>query len=1122
MKNGYSPVEGKDYEISGTTSSSEDGTYTITIKGKGKYTGQVDLEWRIAPKQDIASINAKLDPTDFIADDTEHTPTIVWPENSKLVENVDYTISGTQSATAVGDYTITITGKGKYKGTLDLNWTISATDIATVIEGLDQDSFANDGEEHNPEVVWKDGKVLVEGKDYDLSSDTSATDEGTYTITITGKGNYDGAVSYTWTVSTVDISVALAGITPEHFDYDGKEHSPELIWAGGYSGIKDTDYSISGDLNKSDSGNYTLVVNGKGKYKGVVYFNWNIRELIPVGAVYTIYKTGEQLTGDGVSVYFPIEAGLGTSSYSSYRGDTYIDNDYTYTYMKDSRNSSEKPGWYVGVNDRSKEEYGDLRTQICGEPIERLQYFYGSSDTRCGTFYNCTKMLRSSIIPNSVTNISGAFFNCTSLIEAPLLHEHITTLYDDGINSETFRNCRSLRTYVGSDDPDGDFSKYKIPDGVTNMSRIFIDCTSMIKAPEIPNHVEFMYATFSGCTSLTEAPRIPDSVYSLQFTFSGCTSLKTYADSTDPDGDFSSYIHPPKHAFNIDHAFMNCVSMVKAPAIPDNVTDINGTFLGCTSLTGAPIIPDKVTNMKQAFYDCTSLTGTLTCNANPTSYANALEGTKITAIEGYSKTKGSLLLTTGKQYVLTEKNVSLQQDFYTYDGNTHSPIVKCSIYGNISYVRSGDTKAKDSGNYEITITGTGNCVGTVSLSWSINEKSISKAVSGIENAHFVDDGTKHSPNIIWNVGYEDLEEGRDFQVKGTRTSSDLGMYTITIEGLGSYGGCVSYDWDIGKLMPSGSIYTFSTGKQLIGDGQSVFFPNSISYRDTYTESYYKYTCLGGSWSASVNDKSKSSYGALRSYICGIYTDSVSFSGCTSMTEAPVIPDSVTDMIRTFSGCTSLVEAPVIPDSVTDMSSTFSDCTSLVEAPVIPDKVTNMSGTFSGCTFLVEAPVIPDSVTDMSSTFSGCTSLVEAPVIPDKVTNMIRTFSGCTSLVEAPVIPNSVTQMGDSIIREPGTFSGCFSGCTSLVEAPVIPNSVTNMYGTFSDCTSLTEAPVIPDSVKRMKGTFSGCTSLTDTLICNANTASWCIKALKGTKITDIEGSCNGETKTRLLQTRYAE
>lgn len=193
-----------------------------------------------------------------------------------------------------------------------------------------------------------------------------------------------------------------------------------------------------------------------------------------------------------------------------------------------------------------------------------------------------------------------------------------------------------------------------------------------------------------------------------------------------------------------------------------------------------------------------------------------------------------------------------------------------------------------------------------------------------------------------------------------------------------------------------------------------------------------------------------------------------FQGCSSLTKAPIIPNSVTSMNSCFLNCTSLTEAPAIPNSVTNMYCCFRGCTSLTEAPIIPDSVTDMYYCFSGCTSLEKAPVIPDSVTDMRGCFRGCTSLVEASVIPDGVTDMTYCFDGCTSLTESPIIPDSVTDM-----------TGCFYKCTSLINAPVIPNRVTNMRSCFYNCTSLTKAPVIGDSVKSLFHCFINCTSLTE-------------------------------------------
>ncbi len=185
--------------------------------------------------------------------------------------------------------------------------------------------------------------------------------------------------------------------------------------------------------------------------------------------------------------------------------------------------------------------------------------------------------------------------------------------------------------------------------------------------------------------------------------------------------------------------------------------------------------------------------------------------------------------------------------------------------------------------------------------------------------------------------------------------------------------------------------------------------------------------------------------------------------------------AVTNMSATFTHCTSLTKAPVIPTTVVDMDWTFKECTNLTTAPEISPSVTNMNCTFYECTSLTTAPEIPPSVTNMSCTFSECTSLTTAPEIPQGVTDMSYTFSKCTSLTIAPEIPQGVTDMRDT-----------FWNCTSLTIAPEIPQGVTDMSYTFRDCTSLTTAPEIPQGVTDMSYTFFRCSKLQGNIEINAN------------------------------------
>ena len=76
-----------------------------------------------------------------------------------------------------------------------------------------------------------------------------------------------------------------------------------------------------------------------------------------------------------------------------------------------------------------------------------------------------------------------------------------------------------------------------------------------------------------------------------------------------------------------------------------------------------------------------------------------------------------------------------------------------------------------------------------------------------------------------------------------------------------------------------------------------------------------------------------------------------FEGCTSLTQAPVIPNSVTIMAACFYGCTSLTQAPVIPNSVTYMRECFRDCKKITTVTLKCSYNYSYQNAFYGCTNL---------------------------------------------------------------------------------------------------------------------------------------------------------------------------
>ena len=347
-------------------------------------------------------------------------------------------------------------------------------------------------------------------------------------------------------------------------------------------------------------------------------------DIIPDDATYTP-KGGTAITGNGTNT-FPDTVQT---------GDTYEYGDYIYKYNQyysggDSWESDKSQnGWGVRVKDASKTTYGEILSEIAGQPINTMHKTFKSCTSLATaptipssvtnmqyTFEYCTSLTTAPAIPNSVTSMTFTFYSCTSLTTAPTIPSSVTNM------GQTFEYCTSLTTAP------------TIPNGVTDMSNTFFSCTSLTTAPTIPNGVTDMSNTFALCTSLTTAPVIPNSVTNMECTFVNCTSLTT-----------APVI--PNSVTNMVQTFKGCTSLTTAPTIPSSVKYISYAFYNCRSLTTAPTIPSSVTNMASTFSRCTALTGTIEVNANPTSYSDCLKFTRITGITGScsQETKDALMAT---------------------------------------------------------------------------------------------------------------------------------------------------------------------------------------------------------------------------------------------------------------------------------------------------------------------------------------------------------------------------------------------------------------------------------------------------------------------------------------------
>ena len=181
-----------------------------------------------------------------------------------LSEGSDYTLSYKNNINA-GTATITITGAGNYTGTITRTFTIRMASIpASAVGSVPAQTYT--GKALTPKPTVKVGTTtLREGADYTLSHKNN-TNAGTASVTVTGKGNYTGDVTKTFTIAKRSISGATASIATQ--TYTGKALTPKPTVKVGATTLREgTDYSLS-YANNTSVGTATVTVTGKGNYTG--------------------------------------------------------------------------------------------------------------------------------------------------------------------------------------------------------------------------------------------------------------------------------------------------------------------------------------------------------------------------------------------------------------------------------------------------------------------------------------------------------------------------------------------------------------------------------------------------------------------------------------------------------------------------------------------------------------------------------------------------------------------------------------------------------------------------------------------------------------------------------------
>lgn len=226
-------------------------SHTFTVKNKKLHAGELD----VAQANFTYSESGKLNPSATL-------------DGNKVTASYTYTDSNNQNVettpTNAGTYTVT----ARYETATDIytgktTFTIgqkSLTSDMLIVSG----TYTYTGAEQAVNYEVKDGDLLT-ANDYTITG-TRGQNADTYTVTVTGKGNYTGTVTKTWTITPAELtieSVALENrtyngekaVTVKSVTFNGLQNSEKLTI--------DTDYTATGmmdDANAGENKNVTVTV----------------------------------------------------------------------------------------------------------------------------------------------------------------------------------------------------------------------------------------------------------------------------------------------------------------------------------------------------------------------------------------------------------------------------------------------------------------------------------------------------------------------------------------------------------------------------------------------------------------------------------------------------------------------------------------------------------------------------------------------------------------------------------------------------------------------------------------------------------------------------------------------
>ncbi len=321
---------------------------TITIEGKGNYTGKRTIDVKVVDEKKI-QVTA-FNPTERIYNGLEQplaaSELTVVSGSTTLELDKDYEINYPADITSAGTVKITIVGIGEYSGSVSKSYKISPCTAGINVDVPASVQYKAGGA--TPEVTVTNGTdKLIAGRDYTLkySNNKSANGKKPASVKVTFKGSYKGAAAVTkdFSITALDISTAMPKIYGDEKAYikSGKYlKAPYVELNGTLLTAKDMDvtYKIDGkdakagdkitdDMMAAGKVTVEVTVSGKGNYTGTVTGSYTISK---AEKTQDISKAGVKLdkksyafTGEKIKPAVTVQIGKGANAVTLKEGVDY-------------------------------------------------------------------------------------------------------------------------------------------------------------------------------------------------------------------------------------------------------------------------------------------------------------------------------------------------------------------------------------------------------------------------------------------------------------------------------------------------------------------------------------------------------------------------------------------------------------------------------------------------------------------------------------------------------------------------------------------------------------------------------------------------------------------------------